>query len=341
MNNTKTIKNKKIEYLKWFLVAASTVILAAIFVIIFVGFNTSVDFSGGSVLHVKLGNDLSEKDYYNESLGTIKDVLDDHNVCIYSVQTAGKLAEKSFIIKYKNTVKASEMEQINNQIRTTINEEFNSDSFTELDNEFDITTNSGIVTGVIAKTLFKSIVAIMAVITLTLLYFLFRKSLLLSLTMVGVMLLSVILTVALTALVRLPVSMAYITSLIAVCALTIITLILISEKLAANRDSKNSQDAFLVAFKPLLISSLVLFVFSATMFILAKAFVAEVIGAVLIGIIVNFVVVLFAGVPFLNIFNNSGQKKNKRTQNEVKISDKTSDKPDASAPVIEINEDNK
>ncbi len=341
MNKSITVKNKSLSYLKWFLISASIIILAAIFVIIFAGFNTSIDFAGGSVLHVKLGSDALDKENYSENFNKVKEILGEHNICIYSVQTSGKLAEKSLIIKYKNPVNNAEMEQVNELIRININEEFNLESFVEIDDEFDITANSGIITGVIAKTLFKYIVSIVAVITLTLLYFLFRKSLLLSLTMVGTMILSVLLTLALTALIRLPISMVYVTSLIAICVFNIISLILITEKLHFNKESKNPKDSYAVAFKTLLTLCVIFFAFAALMFILAKAYVAEFVGTVLIGVLINFVVIMFAGVSFLNIFDNTSQKKNKKTQTEVTISENNSEKTDASAPVIEINEDNK
>lgn len=148
----------KIGLSHYLLACLVLVLIASIFGGIF-GFNKSVDFTGGTQLHVSfecVDNDTLQTDkFINSASSKTKEILAKYKVDVNSFQVQG-YANKSFVITFKETSKST-LEQI----RLDINKEFN--TFSEylrlddknkaeiLDKVYDLTKNTTAIESLIAK----------------------------------------------------------------------------------------------------------------------------------------------------------------------------------------------
>ena len=106
-NNT-SLRNKLlsskfdfVKNLKWFFLASCIVIVAGIFTIIFAGFNLGMDFTGGTVINIQLGESIETDKGYNDALSKINKVMQTNNLKLSSSQKEGEGADLSIVIKYQ------------------------------------------------------------------------------------------------------------------------------------------------------------------------------------------------------------------------------------------------
>ena len=73
-------KLKQADYVKkfkYFIIAPLVFLLAGIILLCAVGFNQGIDFTGGTIVNVYVGDNLENQNVYNQAKQKIDDVLED------------------------------------------------------------------------------------------------------------------------------------------------------------------------------------------------------------------------------------------------------------------------
>ena len=175
--------NTKFDFcknLKWFLIAPLAIILVGVILLCTLGFNLGIDFTGGSNMTVYIdeagtyGEVHSTKDL-NEIQNKIQAVLNENGLKITTIQTTtmnvsslGIEKGSAVIVKYQNnnSLKTSEIEEMNDQIRERLLEEFGYDKNTD---EKDLIANGGVTTAsASAELMMKSFIALLVALVLVL-----------------------------------------------------------------------------------------------------------------------------------------------------------------------------
>ena len=125
MKSKSSLKDKKIDFLKWLkpslIVSLILVVIASIFWGVF-GFNKGFDFTGGTQLVVDFSaqNNLQTDEGVAEVSKGIREILNENDVEINSFQLQGEYYEKCFVITFKET----DIDTVRN-IRLQINAKYN------------------------------------------------------------------------------------------------------------------------------------------------------------------------------------------------------------------------
>lgn len=116
------LRNTKFNYaknLKYFIIAPICIALIGIVLLFTIGFNKGIDFTGGSIINVILGEKLEETAYYNESVNKIEEVLNNNGLKASVYQLSETDNGLAISVRYQNKDGASEaeMNDINNNVR--------------------------------------------------------------------------------------------------------------------------------------------------------------------------------------------------------------------------------
>jgi preprotein translocase SecF subunit len=124
------IRNIKFDFVKnfkWFLFVSLAIILTGIIVVCFAGFNLGIDFTGGTILNIKFGNEISTTESYNQKLDEVKDVLNNYGLTVSYNQQQGSGSESVMTIRYqdKKGLTESQMEDLSSQVKKDLQEKYN------------------------------------------------------------------------------------------------------------------------------------------------------------------------------------------------------------------------
>lgn len=86
---------------KYYIIAPLVIVFVAIIVFACLGFNLGIDFTGGTILKVNFGTDISNSEYNNYK-SEIESILNDNNIKKYSLQKEGSTEDASISIKFQD-----------------------------------------------------------------------------------------------------------------------------------------------------------------------------------------------------------------------------------------------
>ena len=170
---------KSTNYVKFFkpcLIVILAIILIGAVVVGFFGFNTSLDFSGGTQLVVEFTGTnypASDDETLAKAEGEIRQILYDYNVDINSFQIQGEYNSRAFVITFKN-VEGQTLDKIRLDINKLLKEDDSLDS-SILGEQEDLTFRTSKIDSFVASSEFLTIVsALIFAITLICVYACFR-----------------------------------------------------------------------------------------------------------------------------------------------------------------------
>lgn len=111
---------------KYYIIAPLVIVFVAIIVFACLGFNLGIDFTGGTILKVNFGTDISNSEYNNYK-SEIESILNDNNIKKYSLQKEGSTEDASISIKFQDINGKTEEEMADvisaviEQIESTLN----------------------------------------------------------------------------------------------------------------------------------------------------------------------------------------------------------------------------
>lgn len=334
------LTNTKFDFcknLKWFLIAPLAIILVGVILLCTLGFNLGIDFTGGSNMTVYIdeagtyGEAHNTKDL-NEIQDKIQAVLNEHGLKITTIQTTtmdvsslGIEKGSAVIVKYQNnnSLKTSEIEEMNEQIREKLLEKFGYDKNTD---EKDLIANGGITTAsASAELMMKSFIALLVALVLVLIYVVFRFELTAGLAAILALFHDILITGSVVLMCRIQINVAFIAALITVLGYSINNTIIIFDrmrndiKVARNANEKidNNQIAN-TAVKGTMMRSLLTGITTLIMVlmitIIGVADIREFAFPILVGILAGFYSSVFL-TPGLWAIAYRPRKRKKPTQN--------------------------
>ncbi len=332
------------KHSKWYWIASCAIVLIGLIVTCCIGLNLGLDFTGGTVITVNLGEEISTDAGYTSSLNKIEQVLKDNGVTLASAQKEGKGSSASIIVKYQDIKGYSvvRMDDLTKTIRTEINEAFEIADFTELGDEYDITTNSERITpSARGDLIFNAVVAIMFATALILLYIAIRFEALSGLSAILGLAHDLIVTLALVAIFRIPVNSSFIAALITIVGYSINNSIIVFDRIRENLSKPNLTDKTNKEIANMSISSTMTRTIYTTLTTLIAVIALAIIGVssirefivvIIIGIVAGFYSSVFLVPEFwANVNKERKLVKAQAEQVETEIND-----DDPNAEVIEV-----
>ncbi|MDD4211635.1 MAG: protein translocase subunit SecF, partial [Clostridia bacterium] len=235
MNFLKKIKNSlkdfdTVKKSKGFMIGSGTVILIGLLIIIFFGFNLGIDFTGGTVLKIKVGSTLEDAGVYNSYISQIETVLQNNNLVLSLKQQEGTGEDANIIFRFQDISGYTE-----EQMATVITE-VKAELVTALSvDESQVQDSQRIGPSATASLLLNALLAVLIATVLILIYIAFRFELLSGLAAILALFHDILIMLALVAIFRLQINSAFIAALITIIGYSINDTIVIFDRVRENR----------------------------------------------------------------------------------------------------------
>lgn len=130
MKNKYNFRNIKFNFagnLKYFLILPLCILLAGVILLCTVGFNKGIDFTGGSIINIVLGDDLNTQSYYDEAKTKINEVLSSKDLSVSVYQLSDMDEGLAITIRYQNKsdISDEEMNDLNEEVKADLYVKFN------------------------------------------------------------------------------------------------------------------------------------------------------------------------------------------------------------------------
>ena len=229
------IKNFNINSkLKICSIISSVIILIGILIISIFGFNLGIDFTGGTVLNVKVGSALEEGNNYQIVSTQLTNIFHEEGCDIGYIQQEGIGEEAQVTIRFKdkaNLTEAQMQEELENLKLAIV------DGLELGGEKLNVTVTDGSrIAGSASKTLLiNSILAILIAIILILIYIAIRFELLSGLVAILMLVHDVVIMCSLVALIRIQINAGFIAALITIIGYSINNVIIVFDKIRENK----------------------------------------------------------------------------------------------------------
>ncbi len=350
-----TIKNSKFNFTKnslWFWLASVVLVVASLFVVIFAGFNYSIDITGGAVISARLGYQVEQTSDYNAAVKDITAILNNRGISGVSVKKQGEADNTVVIFEFKNKSgkDAEYMQTLIDEVRTQINLKYNATEFDAIDGDFDITLGSGITSPSNLKNglLFNAIVAILFALSILLLYISIRFGVLAGLTALLGVVHDILLTLAIVAITRISVTTAIFGAVAAVATFSLINSLITFARIKENLKSpaltnKTNQEIATLSLKQSIIrvvaTTVAMLLFAILFVIVGPAFIRHFFAIIAIGTLVSFYSAMFLLPAFwANVNHKRDLSKPKAV---IEVQEPTLNEKDDQAEVIEVKDETK
>lgn len=229
---------KKIKYCA---IVSCALILIGIIIISIFGFNLGIDFTGGTVLNVKVGSKLGEDNNFQIVSSQIKDIFTEKGYKIGYIQQEGVGEEAQIAIRFQDKEKLTEsqmqaeIEEIKNELKTGLH--LNGETLS-------VTVSNGTrIAASASKTLLiNSILAILIAVILILIYIAIRFELLSGLVAIMMLLHDVLIMCALVAIFRIQINAGFIAALITIIGYSINNVIIVFDRIRENKKKEIYKD---------------------------------------------------------------------------------------------------
>jgi len=206
--------------------ASASIFLIGLIVFCCLGFNLGMDFTGGSVLEVKVGSELSQQGKFNELSEDINNVLKENGLQASSIQMKGEGEDASIEVQYQNPANMTDAEIV------TLNEKIHDDLSEALGYTVSQTEAKGATST--SETMTYAFIAIFLALIAMLIYIAIRFKLLSGIATVVILLHDILLMCALVAIFRIEVNASFIAAIITILGYSINNTIIIFDRLREN-----------------------------------------------------------------------------------------------------------
>lgn len=232
------LRNTKFNYaknLKYFIIAPICIALIGIVLLFTIGFNKGIDFTGGSIINVVLGEQLEQTAYYNESVGKIEEVLNNNGLKASLYQLSETDNGLAISVRYQNIngISEEEMNDINANVREELFITFELDpNASEEANLIQDSQRIGATAS--SELLMNAFISILVVIVVILIYIAIRFELTSGLASVLALFHDVIMMASLMLIFRIEINSSFIAAMITIIGYSINNTILIFDRIREN-----------------------------------------------------------------------------------------------------------
>lgn len=236
-NNLLKEKINKFDFCSKFKICAIislTLILIGILIVSIFGFNLGIDFTGGTVLNVKVGSVLEEGNNYAIVSNQVSNIFKNEGFEIGYIQQEGEGEEASLAIRFKDKsglTEAQMQEEIEN-LKTKISNEVTLNDERVVTN---VSNGSRIAASASSSLLMNSLLAILIAVILILIYIAIRFELLSGLTAIVMLVHDVLIMCALVAVFRIQINAGFIAALITIIGYSINNVIIVFDRIRENK----------------------------------------------------------------------------------------------------------
>ena len=227
-----SIKSKKFNFVKHHLLAlliSGIILLTGGIIWIVNGLNLSIDFTGGTVVNVKVGEALEDANVYNDYIEEIETVMGEHGLTIAKAHKEGTGVDALIQIRYQDVAGKTVQEM------TQISSEFVADLRSELGDSVVVSTGDRITATASSSLLLKALLAIAIATILIVVYVGIRFRGLNGICSVIGMLLDVALVFAFTIIFNIEIDSVYIAAIITIIGYSINNNIVVFDRIRENQ----------------------------------------------------------------------------------------------------------
>ncbi len=219
-------------------IISCSLILIGILIVSIFGFNLGIDFTGGTVLNVKVGSALEQGNNYSIVSNQVSTIFKNQGFEIGYIQQEGVGEESQLAIRFKDKVGLTEaqMQEEIETLKTKI-----SDEVVINDQKVVISVSNGSRIAAAASTtlLINSILAILVAVILILIYIAVRFELLSGLTAILMLVHDVLIMCSLVSIFRIQINASFIAALITIIGYSINNVIIVFDRI---RENKKKED---------------------------------------------------------------------------------------------------
>ena len=227
MNLNNFIQNfRPSKWTKYFIALSISILLIGIVMFSIMGFNLGMDFTGGSVIEVEVGETLEQGDTFTTLSSQIETILEEKGLKASSMQIKGEDADASIEVQYQNKsgLTDAEISNLNTDIQSVLEEQL---GFTVSQSEAKGATST-------AETLTFALMAIFIALIAMLIYIAIRFELLSGVAALVALFHDVILMCAFVAIFRIEVNSSFIAAVITILGYSINNTIIIFDRIREN-----------------------------------------------------------------------------------------------------------
>ena len=217
------------------------ILLVAIIIFACIGFNLGIDFTGGTILKVKFGTDISNTEY-NNYRSSIENILKTNGINNFTMQKEGSTTEASVSVKFQDVKGKSEaqMNSLVETVKTQIEEQLNPNNAIP---SFNVEDNQRIGASASSSLLTNALLAVSIAIVLMLIYIAIRFEFASGIAAIIALLHDVLLMCAFVIICRIQINSSFIAALITIIGYSINNTIVIFDRVRENlrRESLQSK----------------------------------------------------------------------------------------------------
>ena len=163
VDNLKNWKHDIVKNTKYYLIVPVAIIVFALVMWIVQGANVGIDFTGGTAVSVKFGNELMQENTYNTRVDEIKEVMNEYGLTMSTNQRIGENENAKLQIRYQNISGKTneEMQEISNNFTAALQTKYVG---IEVDNATTISASAS------ASLLLKALLAVSIAVVLIMIY---------------------------------------------------------------------------------------------------------------------------------------------------------------------------
>lgn len=217
---------------KYYFVAPLVLILVAIIVFACIGFNLGIDFTGGTILEVNFGTDISTSEY-NTYKSQIETVLKDNGITKYSMQKEGSTEDAAISIKFQDINGKSEddMAELISEVKADIEEKLNPGN---TNSQFEVEDSQRIGASASSNLITNALLAVSIATVLMLIYIAIRFEFASGVAAIVALLHDVLVMCALVIICRIQINSSFIAALITIIGYSINNTIVIFDRIREN-----------------------------------------------------------------------------------------------------------
>ena len=126
VDNLKNWKHDIVANCKYYLIVPMVIIFIALIMWIAVGMNVGIDFTGGTAVSVKFGDELTQESNYNARVNEIQEVMNEYGLVVASTQRIGEGESAKLQVRYQNISgkTAEEMQEISTNFTNALKDKY-------------------------------------------------------------------------------------------------------------------------------------------------------------------------------------------------------------------------
>lgn len=227
---------KPSKWSKYFWIASGTIFLVGLIMLCTLGFNLGLDFTGGNIMRVQVGDEIKTTTVASNTENTIKTVVANNGPTVARYQIIEESGNYYIEFQYQNI--NSDMTEVNTKIQTDLTTELSS----VLTQSYNVLASETKSASASSDLLFRAFMALAIAIVAILVYIAIRFELLSGLAAIITLFHDVILMCALVVIFRIEVNSAFIAAIITILGYSINNTIVVFDRLRENTKKESLQN---------------------------------------------------------------------------------------------------